>query len=313
MFTRKVFSLFILTLILISCAPLHIDASPIPIETQAPTRVMTSTLTLTPTVTYTPTLPFVACQSEKPIVIYQEIVIFFHDKNVSREDCRDIQWYTSLIVENYTSAGYPIGSVEIHVSTDPMILAQFLYDIGKKSGCNPDSIANIAESWPKNNMGGAQTTKGGIFLRPGEWEASRKAASLAAELWQNVMWTILGSCQLRWQVPDWYGHGLSEHRTEAILNDLGFPPRLEDLSQCHTSLLELQAGSDRNCIYNQAHLVFNYLHEQYNTTEQMEVEVLNKMVEGSSFPNAFEKVFGVSVSQIVVEFDEWYQKTYFPN
>lgn len=297
---KKITVLFLITIILSSCSPQVSSNTLTP--TIAITNSFTPTITRTPQPTLTATATLIPCPELENPVIIDDIKVIFYEK-VSSKDCHDIQKFVRLTKEKFNSLKYETGPVDVHVFEKPDNLAHFQYDVVKNVGCNPDAEENILKSWQDHGPSG-QSTRGAVFLLTGsEWHEVDKAHAIVHEIAQAMLINILGSCQKRWQVPDWYGHGLVEYYVEIFIPDWGLKPWNEDLYKCQLKLVEIRAGQE--CAYMEAQMAFWLLQSAKFGGKDRGLDVILEMTQGKSFNQAFYDVYNISVSAFSDEFDTY--------
>jgi len=267
------------------------------------TSIPSATQFLTPVPTATPLI-----QCPKEPLTFGEITVVFHEK-VTDKDCNDIIKYTRLTVEQFAMIGYSTGKGEVAVFATPEAVTNYLYDWAKKMGCNPDSKESIFNLWTGRGMQ-AMSTRGAAFLLTNlpddAWRKAdevERAHAIAHEITQVTETNILGSCQKRWQIPDWYGHGVAEYFAETFTQSWGFPKWFEDLSNCSETLAEMQAG--KPCIYGQAELALKLLDEKYDGNLKKDLDVLTEMSKGKDFNQAFNDIYRISVSAFSDDFNNY--------
>ncbi len=295
---KKTSAFFLVIILLSSCAP-----QPSSIHNTSTPQVAQATNTEKVPTTTTPLIP---CPKESQTI--SEITIVFHEE-MSDKDCNDIIKYAQLTADQFALTGYKTGQVQVNVFATPETVTDFQYDWAKQKGCNPDAKEIILQSWTTREMQ-AQGTQGAVFLLvnlPNDaWrnaEEVERAHAVAHEITQVVETNILGSCQMRWKIPDWYGHGVAEFLATTFTQAWGFPRQYEDLSNCKETLAEMQAG--KPCIYVQAELAFKFLGEKYGGSLKTALDVLTEMAKGKSFNQAFHDTYKVSVSAFSDDFDAY--------
>ncbi len=275
-------------------------AGPVSETTATPSATPTETVTptFTPTVTRTPAPTLIPCPPVGQPTSFGEIQVVFHEA-VPSKACHYVLLYAELTSDEFAEMGIATGPVEIAVFATVDAITEYVYETARLAGCNPDDKEIIRSQWIR---GGAMVTKGAVFLREGKVEASFDIAShIAGEVTQATMINILGSCQLKWQVPDWYAHGLSEYHMEVFTNEWGLKPWEEDLYKCRYRLEQLKPGEE--CIYMEAQMAFHLLRELSGADRGMDVII--QMSKGKSFNTAFYDVYGLSVSDFSNAFDEY--------
>jgi len=301
---KKLTTFLLFIILLSSCSPqISSEIEDIPTLIAS---TSTPTATLTPRPTLTPTATLIPCPSQP--VIFGEVTVVFHEP-MQDGDCEDIIKYSKLAEEQFRIIGYPTGKVQVNVFATPEAVTEFAYDWAKQAGCNPDSKEIIFQLWTERGFQ-AQGTRGAVFLLTNllnnEWRKVRpvdRAAAITHEITQAVEINILGSCQKRWQIPDWYGHGVAEYFADNFIQEWGFPKSFEDTSGCKDKLANLRAGE--NCIYVQSQLVFDLLAQKYEGNYKKALDVLTEMTKGKSFNTAFYDVYKISVSAFSDEFDAY--------
>jgi hypothetical protein len=316
----NVFLLFIF--LLVSCTP---EVTAVPVQTLA-TNTSTPKPTLTLRPTFTPPATLIPCPSLP--VTFGEVTVVFHEP-MQDGDCEDIIKYSRLTEEKFKAMGYPTGRVQVNVFATPEAVTNHLYDWAKKMGCNPDTKENIFNLWTSRGMQ-AMVTREGVYLLTNlpddAWRKANeeeRAHAIFGEITQAVEINILGSCQKRWQIPDWYGHGIVEYFAALFTRDLGLsnlydihwdpavlfignePPLYipQELKDCTNKLAELYAGE--RCVYIQAEMAFVLLREKYSQGKDIGLDVLIEMTKGKSFNQAFYDVYKISVSAFSDEFDAY--------
>lgn len=273
------------------------------IATPSATTTLTVTPTFTPTITRTPAPTLIPCPPVGQPTIFGEIQVVFHEA-VPSKACHNVLLYAELTSDEFAEMGIVTGPVEIAVFATVDAITEYVYETARLAGCNPDDKEIIRSQWIR---GGAMVTKGAVFLREGKIEASFDIAShIAGEVTQATMINILGSCQRKWQVPDWFAHGLSEYHMEMFTAEWGLTPWEEDLYKCRYKLEQLVPGQD--CIYMEAQMAFHLLREI--SGEDRGMDVIQQMAKGKSFNTAFYDVYGISVSEFSDMFDEYRKAGY---
>lgn len=274
--------------------------------TPSVTPTVTSTVTFTPTVTRTPAPTKIPCPPlGEPVLIGGETRVIFQE-TVTDANCDQIQRFVGFAQEKFVSLSIETGPITVYVFASAEAVTPFEYEVIRKAGCNPDSQENILATWKDHGSSG-QGTRGAVFLlaRPG-WARLDMASAIAHEMTQAAMINILGSCQRKWQVPDWYAHGLAEYNAETFTLAWGLTPWPEDLFKCRFRLEQLKPGQE--CIYMEAQMALHLLKDLSGRDKGMDVIV--EMSKGKSFNSAFYDVYGISVSEFSDMFEEYRKAGY---
>ncbi len=257
-----------------------------------------STAIFTPTITRTPVPTRIPCPPVGQPSTFGEIRVVFHEI-VPANACHYVLLYAQLTNDKFIEMGHKTGPVEIAVFATIDAITDYVYETARLAGCNPDSRDVIRSQWER---GGAMVTKGAVFLREGRAEAPFDIAGhIVGETTQATIINILGSCQRKWQVPDWFAHGLAEYHMEMFTAEWGLTPWRENLDKCRYKLEQLVPGQD--CIYMEAQMAFHLLRDLSGADRGMDVII--QMGKSKSFNQAFAEIYGMSVSNFSDMFDAY--------
>lgn len=299
---KRLIPFLLFVIFLSSCSP------QVPPNTLTPTIEVTSSLTptstLTPRPTLTPTATLIPCPTSS-ILQFGEIQVFFHEADITSEDCNFFANYVEKFNEWATLNGFSTKDAQVHVFTTPEVVTDFEYDWSRKVGCNPDTKENILQSWIS---GGAHASIGSsFFMVTGWWDEpenikSERIIAVVHELIHVIQGNYAGSCQVMWQIPDWFKEGQAQYFGRLLVSDWGITPDdvRANLLTCEYRLSQLVSG--QGCVYMQGEQAFILLREKYG---EKSMDVFMEIAEGKSFNQAFYDVYNISVSAFSDEFDAY--------
>jgi hypothetical protein len=268
-----------------------------------PTGTHTMTLSYTPKPSTTPNATWIPCSEDllTPEPLPNDIEVIYYDKVTAAGQCNDIAKYSMQAKQELESAGFEVGPLTVHVFTDYKAFAPVQRQIVKDAGCNPDSRAEIEKTW-EGKMTGGQSTGGAIFLLAGPgWPSYDKASTISHEVTQVAMINILGSCERKWEVHDWFAHGLAEFNAEAFPRRWGLGAGYKEDICFSQSLEEMMPGAQ--CIYTAAQKGIELLVQgPYECSTPMDV-ILHMGQNNTGFETSFSEVCGVTVEEFSDDFD----------
>jgi hypothetical protein len=149
------------------------------------------------------------------------------------------------------------------------------------------------------------TVHGATFFQvfAGDWMSASFNRRVAGVLDDNIL-TIgrnyVGGCPQFWKVPDWAQEGHAVYLTHLIETQWEIGPQ-QLPQECFTTLMALKAG--QSCVYKEGAQAFALLAFTHPNVEYF--DLLSMIKNGKSFDDAFQKTYGIPVSQFYKQFDDF--------
>jgi hypothetical protein len=259
-----------------------------------------------PTATQQPTSTPIVCPDSGTPYKIDNINIYFED-GVTPSDCKKFIGYISRTNEWAKSINESFTTdIYIYKNEESVGNADFNWDRTVK--CNNYSDVNsVINAWKAGRGGIAyppfKEHLSRVFLTV-NWERNyppQFAANIVHEIVHTIQSQYYGGRNIcAGTLPSWWTEGHAQYYAETVIRDWGIHPDMTDLSPCYKIHLVNLSQQTNSCVYMMGNKSLALLSKKYGDKS---FEVWREFAKGKSFENAFQTVYGISVSELSNQMD----------